>query len=89
MPSQSYRGHVIDVTCFPLGGRIAYLSSISAGASGEIRHREASGPVSYDSDNAAQDRAFTAARSWVERFPLCWPFPACSRAAMNAGRERP
>ena len=74
MPSQSYRGHVIDVTSYPLGGSIAYLSSIKVGVSGEVRHLEKSLADSFKSNSAAQDHAFSEARSWVERFPLHWPF---------------
>ncbi|GGX78346.1 hypothetical protein GJV26_04195 [Massilia dura] len=76
MPSQSYRGHVIDVTSYPLGERIAYLSSITVVVSGEVRHLAKSLADSFTSDSDAQDYAFSEARSWVERFPLRWPFTA-------------
>lgn len=76
MPSQSYRGHVIDVTSYPLGGRIAYLSSIKVGVTGEVRHLEKFLSGAFGSDSDAQDHAFSQARCWVERFPLCWPFVA-------------
>jgi len=74
MPSQSYRGHVIDVTSYLFGGHIAYLSSIKVGVTGEVRHLEKSLADSFISDCDAQDHAFNEARSWVERFPLRWPF---------------
>jgi hypothetical protein len=74
MPSQSYRGHVIDVTSYPLGGHITYLSSIKVGMTGEVRHLAKSLPDSFTSNSDAQDHAFNEARTWVERFPLRWPF---------------
>ncbi|QBE64563.1 hypothetical protein [Pseudoduganella lutea] len=75
MPTQSYRGHVIDVACQSLGERITYLISITVGATGELRHRDDSLATCFNSDSEALDRAFTDARSWIERSPLRWPFP--------------
>lgn len=75
MPTQSYRGHVIDVACQPPGERISYLISIRVGATGELRHLDSSLAVSFSNDSDAHDKAFTDARSWIERFPLRWPFP--------------
>lgn len=75
MPSQSYRGHVIEVTCRSLAGRTAYLSSVKAAGTGELRHRESAMTLLFDSDTRACDHAFAEARRWVERFPLRWPFP--------------
>lgn len=74
MPSQSYRGHVIDVTCYSAGEHVAYLSNIHVIATGNLRHRSDSHAGRFASRAAAQDWAFREARSWVERFPLCWPF---------------
>ena len=73
MPTQSYRGHVIDVTCQSLGQGVTCLVSITVDATGELRHRGVS-QDSFANNNAAQDRAFVDARSWIERIPLHWPF---------------
>ena len=74
MASQHYRGHVIDVTCYSLADRIAYRSDIHVDATGRLRHSASSRVETYRSDSEAQDRAFCDARSWIEQFPLSWPF---------------
>lgn len=80
MPMQSYRGHVIDVHCQSLGERITYLISITVGATGELRHENSAPASRFGSANEAHDSAFADARSWIERFPLRWPFQACKGA---------
>lgn len=70
MPSQQYRGHVIDVTCSVTGEWIAYQCSIQAEPSGQLRHTLTSEWATYPSISDAQDRAFTDARDWIERYPL-------------------
>lgn len=76
MSSQQYRGHVIDVTCSHIGESIAYRCRIQVRASGQLRHTASSSTDVYYCDSAAEDRAFSDARGWIERFPLRWPFPA-------------
>lgn len=72
--SQHYRGHVIDVTCFTLDGRIAYQYSVRVTATNVLRYEDSCANGTYRSDQAALDEAFSAARGWVERYPLQWPF---------------
>lgn len=74
MSSQSYRGHVIDVTCQSLGDRISYLLSISVRATGETRHQAGSQANSFSRGCDAEDSAFAEARAWIENSPLRWPF---------------
>jgi hypothetical protein len=75
MPSQEYRGHVIDVTCSPHNERIGCRTTIRSRATGEVRQRENTFAMSFASVVAAEDRAFRDARAWIERSPLHWPFP--------------
>lgn len=72
--SQHYRGHVIDVTCFLLDGRIAYRYNVRVMATDELRCEDSSVNGSHITDQAALDEAFRAARGWIERYPLPWPF---------------
>lgn len=76
MSSQSYRGHVIDVTCQSLGDQISYLLSISVRATGEIRHRARSLTDTFLRGSDAEDSAFIEARAWIDHSPLRWPFAA-------------
>lgn len=81
MSSQQYRGHVIDVTCSHIGELIAYRCKIQVRASGLVRHTANSSADVYHCDSEAEDRAFTDARDWIERFPLRWPFPVAHALA--------
>jgi hypothetical protein len=74
MPSQPYRGHMIDVTCHLVAGRIAYRSSIRTCVTGELRQTGGSQNDFFASQRDAHDRAFTDGRGWIDRFPLRWPF---------------
>jgi hypothetical protein len=87
MPMQSYRGHIIEVSRQSLGERTTYLTTITVGATGELRHEGCSSAGCSSNGSKAHDKAFTDARSWIERFPLRWPFPACEGAA-NDAREK-
>ncbi|WP_145647450.1 hypothetical protein [Pseudoduganella lurida] len=74
MPSQTYRGHVVEVHCHLDGGRICYRCSICVAATGELRHEAVSDGECFVTDSAAQDHAFQAARAWIEHRALRWPF---------------
>lgn len=84
MPVQSYRGHVIDVSRQSLGERTTYFTTITVGATGELRHEGCSCAAFSGNDSVADNKAFTDARSWIERFPLRWPFPVCDGTANDA-----
>ena len=75
MPSQQYRGHVIDVVCTVASDGIGYRTAIRAAATGELRHTDEVPPGPIPTVGAAHDRAFRAAREWIDRDPLHWPFP--------------
>jgi hypothetical protein len=70
MPSQQYRGHVIDVTCSVTDEWIAYRRNIQEETSGLLRYTQTSALETYPSISEAQNQAFTDARDWIERYPL-------------------
>ena len=74
MPSQEYRGHVIDVACSSLHERVGYRTTIRSRATGEVRHREECLHTPFANMADAADQAFCNARTWIERSPLHCPF---------------
>jgi hypothetical protein len=75
MPSQQYRGHLVDVVCTVASDGIGYRLEIRAAATGEVRHAEEVPPGPIPTVSAAHDQAFHGAREWIDQNPLHWPFP--------------